>query len=213
MIQSLETDNNIFGKTSNPFDRDRTAGGSSGGESALISLHGSPLGLGTDIGGSIVSSSFLTLPRKPDKFCVQKRLPAACTGLFGFKASVARIPHKGLLGSHDGMDAIVGVLGPIARTARDLALFCKVMLQYKPWLIEPALLEIPWKEDVVKGVDLPDKLRFAILWDDCVFTPDPEIVDSLKKVKAKLEALGHIVIDWEPLEHKEAWELIVSRNL
>ena len=56
--QSLETNNNVFGRTLNPFNRNLTPGGSSGGESALIAMHGSPLGLGTDIGGSIVSNQF-----------------------------------------------------------------------------------------------------------------------------------------------------------
>ena len=53
-FQSLETDNNIYGRTSHPKNRNLTSGGSSGRESALIAMHGSPLGLGTDIGGSIV---------------------------------------------------------------------------------------------------------------------------------------------------------------
>ncbi|KAL5535682.1 hypothetical protein ACEPAF_3776 [Sanghuangporus sanghuang] len=190
-LLSLETNNNIFGRTSNPYDRDRTAGGSSGGESALIAFHGSPLGLGTDIGGSI-------------------RLPAGCTGLYGFKASVARIPHKGLLGSHDGMDAIIGVLGPITRSARDLSLFCRVMLLYEPWLVEPPLLEIPWKQDVVDGAGLPSRLCFAILWDDGVFPPEPAINEALAECKSVLTGKGYVVIDWEPIGHKEAWDLLTK---
>ena len=59
-LQSLETNNNIYGRVSNPFNTNLTSGGSSGGESALIASHGSPLGVGTDIGGSIVSK-FSTL--------------------------------------------------------------------------------------------------------------------------------------------------------
>lgn len=54
-LLSVETHNNVFGRTSNPFNRTLTPGGSSGGASALTALHGSPLGVGTDIGGSIVS--------------------------------------------------------------------------------------------------------------------------------------------------------------
>ncbi|KAH8120024.1 amidase [Phellopilus nigrolimitatus] len=190
-LLSLETDNNIFERTTNPFNRELTPGGSSGGESALIAFHGSPLGLGTDIGGSI-------------------RLPAACTGLYGFKASVGRIPHKGLLGSHNGMDAIVGVLGPIARSARDLALFCRVMLHFEPWLAEPPLLEIPWKQDVVEGKGIASKLCFAILWDDGVLKPQQSILDALEHCRTQLIAAGHTVIDWIPMDHKEAWELITK---
>ncbi|KAI5120833.1 hypothetical protein M0805_007020 [Coniferiporia weirii] len=190
-LLSLETNNNIFGRTCNPFNRDLTPGGSSGGESALIALHGSPMGIGTDIGGSI-------------------RLPAACTGLYGFKASVGRLPHRGLLGSHDGMDAIVGVLGPIARSVRDLSLFCKVMLHYEPWLVEASLLELPWKSDIAEGKGLPSQLCFAILWDDKVYKPHPPILDALAKCKALLTDAGHILIDWIPMDHKNAWDLITK---
>ncbi|KZT27702.1 amidase [Neolentinus lepideus HHB14362 ss-1] len=190
-LLSLETNNNVFGRTVNPFNRALSPGGSSGGESALIALHGSPLGIGTDIGGSI-------------------RIPAAYMGLYGFKASVGRIPHAGLRGPHAGMEAIIGVLGPLARSARDLSLFCRTMLQYEPWLIEPPLLEIPWKQSIVDGQSIPKRLCFAILWDDGVVTPHPPILDALQRTKRALLAAGHEVIDWIPMEHQAAWDLIVK---
>ena len=107
------------------------------------------------------------------------------------------------------MDAIVGVLGPIARSARDLALFCKVMLDYQPWTVEPPLLEIPWKSDVVNGSGIPKNLSFAVLWDDGVVAPHRPITEAMAKVKDHLTAAGHHVIRWEPLRHAYAWDLIV----
>jgi amidase len=193
-LLSLETNNNIYGRTSNPFNISLSSGGSSGGESALIACHGSPLGVGTDIGGSI-------------------RIPAAHCGLYGLKGSVARLPHAGLLGSHDGMDAIVGCVGPLARSARDLELFCRVMLDAKPWLVEPPLLEMPWNKDVAKGKGLPPKLSIAILWDDGVVPPHPPIVSALERYRDALIAAGHEVIDWQPLNHQEGWDLIVKLYL
>ncbi|KAI0931510.1 hypothetical protein AcW1_001101 [Taiwanofungus camphoratus] len=190
-LLSLETHNNIYGRTCNPFNRTLTPGGSSGGESALIAVHGSPMGIGTDIGGSI-------------------RIPAAHMGLYGLKGSVARMPHAGLEGSHDGMDAIVGALGPLATSARDLALFCRVMLQYEPWLVEPPLLEIPWKQSVVEGEGIPKRLSIAILWDDGVVCPHPPILDALKRTRDALVTAGHDVISWNPVDHKEAWNLILK---
>lgn len=190
----LETNNNVFGRTVNPFNRNLSPGGSSGGEGALISSHGSPMGVGTDIGGSI-------------------RVPAAWSGLYGFKPSVARMPHAGLLGSHDGMDNIVGVVGPLATSARDLELFCRTMLQYEAWLLEHAVLEIPWRAEVVEGKTLPKRLSFAILWDDGVVKPHPPLVREMQRAKKALLAAGHEVIDWQPLEHKEAWDLIVKLYL
>ncbi|EMD32640.1 hypothetical protein CERSUDRAFT_118670 [Gelatoporia subvermispora B] len=190
-LLSLETNNNIFGRTCNPFNRTLTSGGSSGGESALIAVHGSPMGIGTDIGGSI-------------------RIPAAHMGLYGLKGSVARMPHAGLVGSHDGMDAIIGALGPIATSGRDLSLFCRVMLQYEPWLVEPQLLEIPWKQHVVDGEGIPEKLSIAILWDDGVVGPHPPILDALKRTKDALLAAGHEVIPWIPVDHQNAWDIITK---
>lgn len=139
-----------------------------------------------------------------------QRVPAAHCGLYGLKGSVARLPHAGLQGSHDGMDAIVGCVGPLARSARDLELFCRVMLDAKPWLVEPPLLEMPWNSAVAKGEGLPQKLSIAILWDDGVVTPDFPITQALMKYKYALIAAGHDVIDWQPLNHKEGWDLIVS---
>lgn len=144
------------------------------------------LGVGTDIGGSV-------------------RIPAAHCGLYGLKGSVARLPHSGLLGSHDGMDAIVGCVGPLARSARDLDLFCRVMLDAEPWLVEPPLLAMPWKTDVV----LPERLTIAVLYSDGVVAPHPPITRALETYAT---ALGkhHDVVPWEPRGHKEGWELMVS---
>jgi len=120
------------------------------------------------------------------------------------------MPHAGLLGSNDGMDNIVGVVGPIARSSRDLALFCSVMLAYEAWLLEHAVLEMPWNQDIVNGKGLPQKLSFAILWDDGVVRPHPPISDALAAVKTALIVAGHEVVNWVPLEHKAGWDLIVS---
>ncbi|KAG8881141.1 hypothetical protein FRB97_009837 [Tulasnella sp. 331] len=187
----LETNNNIYGRTLNPFNRKLSPGGSSGGESALVAARGSPMGIGTDIGGSV-------------------RIPAAYAGLYGLKASVARIPHAGLMGSHDGMDNIVGVVGPLTHSARDTELFCRVMLQYEAWLLEHAVLEMPWRKEIVEGKTLPKRLCYAILWDDGVVKPHPPILREMRRVKRALEAAGHQVIDWEPQEHQEGWDLILD---
>ncbi len=69
----METKNNIWGETCNPYNKNLSAGGSSGGEAALIAMKGSPLGFGTEIGGSL-------------------RHPAAWTNLYGLKPSYGRFP-------------------------------------------------------------------------------------------------------------------------
>ncbi|CEL54287.1 fatty-acid amide hydrolase [Rhizoctonia solani AG-1 IB] len=194
----LETSNNIYGYTTNPFNRDLSPGGSSGGEGALIACRGSLMGVGTDIGGSIR--------------CVDDQ---AWSGLYGFKPSVARMPHTGLLGSHDGMDNIVGVVGPLAHSARDLELFCRVMSQYESWTLEHQILNMPWNQTVAqsRGEGLPKRLVIGILSDDGVVAPHPPIAAQLQKTRAALLAAGHEVIDWIPMEHQEAWDLIVKLYL
>ncbi|CAG7853805.1 Acetamidase [Serendipita indica DSM 11827] len=191
-LLALECNNNIYGRTVNPYNRSLTSGGSSGGEGALIASHGSPLGVGTDIGGSI-------------------RIPCAWNGLYGFKPSVARLPHTGLGGSHDGMDNIVGCVGPMATSARDLNLFCKVMLQYEAWFVEHQNLYIEWRSEVAEqGKGLPKKLVVGILADDGVVAPHPPIRRALDNARKALVAAGHEVIDYIPMDHQASWDLIVK---
>ena len=98
----------------------------------------------------------------------------------------------------------------MAKSARDLALFCKVTLAAQPWLLEAPLLEMPWKDDVASGLGLPPKLSFAILWDDGVVAPHPPLTSALWRVKRALIKAGHEVINWIPQKHQEGWDLIVS---
>ena len=78
LLMLPESFNAIYGTSNNPFDVTRTPGGSSGGETALLAARGSPLGIGTDVGGSI-------------------RIPAVLCGIYGFKPTVDRLSTKGLL--------------------------------------------------------------------------------------------------------------------
>lgn len=108
----------------------------------------------------------------------------------------------------------MGVLGPIATSARDLELFSRVMLQYEPWLLEPPLLRMPWHEEVAKGQGLPKKLSIAILWDDGVVAPHPPIRAALEEAKSALLAAEHEVLEWHPLDHHMAvWTLICKLYL
>lgn len=97
----IETDNRLYGRTSNPYDRSRTAGGSSGGEGAAVGSGGAPFGLGTDTGGSI-------------------RMPAFCCGVFGHKPTAGLVPLTGTFPVPHGDTARLVVNGPLARRAEDL---------------------------------------------------------------------------------------------
>ena len=112
-LMHLETSNNLYGVTVNPFNSQLTSGGSSGGEGALVALRGSCLGLGTDIGGSI-------------------RSPAANCGVYGLRPSSYRIPFHGLSFTMAGEEQIVAVLGPLSTSLDGLKLFMKTVINAKP---------------------------------------------------------------------------------
>jgi fatty acid amide hydrolase 2 len=101
MTMWIESVNRVYGRTRNAYDPHRTAGGSSGGEGAAVGSGGSPVGLGSDIGGSI-------------------RVPAFFNGVFGHKPSPGVVPNTGQFPSTEGEAAYMLTLGPLTRHAEDL---------------------------------------------------------------------------------------------
>jgi len=184
-LMAIETDSNLFGRTLNPHNPNLTCGGSSGGESALIAMGGSVLGIGTDIGGSI-------------------RVPSAFCGIYGLKPSVGRLPHSGLCGLHDGMQNIIGAVGPLARCLEDIELFCSAALANRPWDHEPSMIEIPWKGEA----HTPTKLKFGVIWNDGLVRPHPPVTKALQEVVSNLRNSGHIVIDWDVGLHEALVNLV-----
>src|SRR3981189_1620448 len=108
LLMAWETDNLLYGRTNNPWDLTRTAGGSSGGESAAISAGLSAGGVGSDGGGSI-------------------RVPAHFCGICGLKPTPGRIPSTGHFPKSGGPFALIGVVGPMARTIADVRTLFEVM--------------------------------------------------------------------------------------
>ena len=102
-LMAYETGNLLHGRTNNPWDLERSPGGSSGGESAAIAACMSAAGLGSDSGGSV-------------------RLPAHFTGICSLKPTPGRIPGRGHLPPCVGPFSILGAIGPMARTIEDVAL-------------------------------------------------------------------------------------------
>jgi Asp-tRNA(Asn)/Glu-tRNA(Gln) amidotransferase A subunit family amidase len=107
-LMAWETDNLLYGRTNNPWDVARTAGGSSGGEAAAIAAGLSAGGVGSDGGGSI-------------------RVPAHFCGICGLKPTPGRIPSTGHFPKAGGPFALLGVVGPMARTVEDLRVLFEVM--------------------------------------------------------------------------------------
>jgi Asp-tRNA(Asn)/Glu-tRNA(Gln) amidotransferase A subunit family amidase len=110
-LSNYETDNYITGRTNNPWDLERTPGGSSGGESAAIAAYFSAGGIGSDGGGSV-------------------RIPAHFCGIAGLKPTPGRVSAAGHFPviSHPG--GLLGVAGPMARTANDVRLLFAALAGY-----------------------------------------------------------------------------------
>ncbi len=105
----IESENRLYGRTNNPYDVNRTAGGSSGGEGAAVGCGGSPFGIGSDIAGSI-------------------RIPAFFCGVFGHKPSSGLVPNTGSYPATPGDDASrMLVTGPLARRGEDLMPLLRLM--------------------------------------------------------------------------------------
>ena len=90
-------------------------------------------------------------------------------------------------------------------------MFMKTVIDAKPWIKEPSLVPLPWRE---LGPLTGKKLKIAVLWDDEVVKPHPPVTRALKQVVEKLKARGNVeIVDWTPYKHEEAWAIIVSHLL
>lgn len=182
-----ESVNHVFGRTVNPRNRKLTSGGSSGGESALILFKGSPLGVGTDIGGSL-------------------RIPAACTGIFTLKPSFGRFPTLRCRSGMPGQEAVQSINGPLTRTLEDLELYSRTVVGAEPWKLDPRCLPIPWRP---VGPQLQGrKLKIAVMWDDGMALPTPPVTRALRLAAEKLASAGHEITAWSSEDQTAGYDLL-----
>ncbi|KAK5684971.1 hypothetical protein LTS10_003046 [Elasticomyces elasticus] len=178
-MMALDSHNNVFGRTLNPANRLLTAGGSSGGEGALVAMRGSPLGIGTDVGGSI-------------------RIPAMCNGLVGVKPSHGRVPYAGQEGGALPGSSKLGIestAGPIARNVRDCEMLLRAVGEGNPWLLDPDVIPQSWDQQSPLIVQSPSQpLRVGIVRTDGHVTPLPPIQRLLGEVSGALQAYGAVEV-------------------
>jgi len=171
-----ESDNPIWGPTKNPWNAERVPGGSSGGEAAAVAAGISAMGMGTDIGGSI-------------------RVPAAYCGVAGLKPTVGRWSMKGSVGSIAGQESIKSQSGPIARTARDLALVMRGADSVAHHALDPYVPPVPMADP--ERVD-PKTLRVGYYETDGFLTPAAPVQRAVREAADAMRAAGATVLRFEP---------------
>lgn len=168
LMLSHECDNPLYGRTNNPWDPRRTPGGSSGGEAALLAAGGSPLGLGSDLGGSL-------------------RVPAHFCGIQALKPTSGRLPRTGVAHVLAGMEAVQFQPGPLARSVDDLELALRV-LHGSP-SDRPGWDAAPGELFAAPPVPV-ESLRFAV-WCDAEPVPvSPAIHRVVRQAADALESRG-----------------------
>ncbi|KAM9908247.1 hypothetical protein OXX79_000488 [Metschnikowia pulcherrima] len=185
-MMHLDSNNNITGKTRNPWNTKLNPGGSSSGEGAIAAMKGSVFGLGSDIGGSV-------------------RGPAAFCGVWGLRPTSKRLSLMNTsCGYVDQVQELVyPVLGPLAGSADDIDLFMQASIGKEPWKTDAEVLPIPWKNVAEPE---PKTLKIAIIYDDGYVKPTPPIIRGLKTAAKKLAAAGVEVVEWENIAVKEIVE-------
>jgi amidase len=172
----VQTYNELFGVTSNPWNLDRITGGSSGGAAAAVAAGFTSFEVGTDIGGSV-------------------RIPSHCCGVYGLKPTWGVIPQRGYLDHTKGgtIDVDINVFGPIARSAEDLDLLLSVMAGPEPERAVAWRLELPPAEER----SLAD-LDVGVWFDEERAPIDSEYASMLRAAAGKLADAGMRVHDRHP---------------
>jgi amidase len=199
------TDNAVHGKTNNPYDPARSPAGSSGGEAAIQAAGGSPVGLGSDSGGSL-------------------RVPAHCCGVAALKPTTGRVPNTGAFMQPGGLSDTRTQIGPLSRFVKDLAPVFQIVAG--PDDRDSGVVPMPLGDP--EAVEVPG-LRVAFYTDDgsTPTTPDTvaairNAVDALRTAGAQVtercpECIGADALDisrrywsWEELPGGEAVRLLAD---
>jgi Asp-tRNA(Asn)/Glu-tRNA(Gln) amidotransferase A subunit family amidase len=184
MLMAWETDNLLYGRTSSPWDIDRTSGGSSGGEAAAIAAGMSAGGVGSDGGGSI-------------------RVPAHFCGICGLKPTPGRIPATGHFPESAGPFAAIGVVGPMTRTVADLKLFFEVMQGPDIGDTNAAPVPVRWPQE-----NETRKLKIGYFEDDGRTPVTAETRTAIRTAAEALRAAGFQVEQFQPQcleESRQLW--------
>ena len=165
------TNHNVhFGPARNPWDPERSPGGSSGGSAAAVAADLVPAALGTDTGGSV-------------------RIPAGWTGICGLRPTLGRVSARGVIPVSWTMDTI----GPLARRAEDVAALLGVLAGYDAH--DPVCEDVEVDDYVAGLTGGVQGLRVGYLGGEFRERPDPAVAACVEQAARQLEALGAHVSD------------------
>ncbi|HTF61898.1 MAG TPA: amidase [Edaphobacter sp.] len=182
-LMAYETDNLLYGRTNNPWDLDRSAGGSSGGEAAAIAAGLSAGGLGSDSGGSV---------REPAHFC----------GICSLKPTPGRVPGRGHNPPCIGPFSTLGAVGPMGRTVADVNLLFRLLATQDSF--DPVSPPVE-----LRSVSIDDAKAIPIGWfeDDGLIPVTAETRHAVRDAAKALERQGFKVRPFRPAWLEEAREL------
>ena len=176
------TDNDLHGRTLNPFDPKVTPGGSSGGAAAAVATGMGPIAHGNDYGGSI-------------------RYPAWACGVVGLRTTVGRVPsYKASAPNRVPTNQMMSVQGPLTRNIADARLALQVMAQGSP-------LDPQWVPAPLVHTDTDRPLKVAVFKRHAAFDVDPAVVAAIEQAAAWLAAAGCELEEVEPPHFEEGAQL------
>ena len=180
----LHTDNALHGATVNPWNSNKTTGGSSGGEGAALASGMSPFGLGNDIGGSL-------------------RNPATCCGIASIKPTQGVIPHALTIPMEDEPISFQLMLsdGPMARTVKDVRLGLNILKGYHPRDPNSISAEL---------TQLDRPLKIALMAEPPGGETNPDVAEATRKAAQALADAGCVVTEAAPSCFEETVELWAS---
>ncbi|GBE89010.1 amidase signature enzyme [Sparassis latifolia] len=175
-LLSFETESDVLGVTTNPYNPKFSPGGSTGGGGALLAYQGSMIEVGTDLAGSV-------------------RFPAANCGVYSLKGSIGRFPAYGCTPCLPGLQGVVTVTAPMAQNLADLEEFWKRVMEMKPWDYDSTCLPMPWRPVNAQFSEV--KPRWGVIWDDGIVTPTPACRRALVDTVDALRRQGFDVVEFE----------------
>ncbi len=190
MALRISTDNPLRGRTLNPWNAERTAGGSSGGEGATLATGMSPIGLGNDIGGSL-------------------RNPAFCCGITSLKPSAGRVPHATSIPPQDSGIAVqvMNTEGPMARHVKDVKLMYEILSGRDPR--DPASVDAP-----MAGPE-PASKKVALVTEIPGIELVSSAVEAVRSAAGALKDAGWEIVEILPPELEqvhETWAYVLGMD-